>query len=140
MVKLSYLLDSNILSEPLKAVPNSGVMEGLRSRSGQCATAAVVWHELRYGCERLPDGSKKQIIESYLEHLASSSLAILPYEQNAANWHAGERARLVNSGQTPSFADGQIAAIAQANDLILVSRNTADFSRFVGLKVENWFS
>ncbi|MBZ0092802.1 MAG: type II toxin-antitoxin system VapC family toxin [Sulfuricellaceae bacterium] len=140
MGKLSYLLDSNILSEPLKPMPNPGVMDGLLSHNEQCATAAVVWHELRYGYERLPDGRKKQIIGNYLERLASAALPILPYEQNAAAWHANERARLANLGLTPSFADGQIAAIAQANNLILVSRNTADYSGFKGLKVENWFS
>ncbi|OQX23219.1 MAG: VapC toxin family PIN domain ribonuclease, partial [Desulfobacteraceae bacterium IS3] len=41
-------------------------------------------------------------------------------------------------GQTPSFADGQIAAIAKVNDLILVTRNTSDFKIFADLKIENW--
>lgn len=139
MGRLIYLLDTNILSEPLKVSPNPGVMDGLRLRTGQCATATVVWHELRYGHERLADGNRKRIIGDYLERLASAALPILPYDAQAANWHAAECARLANSGQTPCFADAQIASIAHANNLILVTRNVADFSAFKDLRLENWF-
>ena len=48
----------------------------------------------------------------------------------AALWHAEERARLTAQGRTPSYVDGQIAAIAKTNDLTLVTRNTSDFVRF----------
>lgn len=40
--------------------------------------------------------------------------------------------------RSPPFVDGQIAAIAYVNDLILVTRNTEDFSNFSDLKLENW--
>jgi tRNA(fMet)-specific endonuclease VapC len=46
----------------------------------------------------------------------------------------------VSLGKTPSFADGQIAAIAQVNNLILVTNNVSDFSDFHNLQLENWFS
>jgi tRNA(fMet)-specific endonuclease VapC len=46
---------------------------------------------------------------------------------------------LVSIGKTPSFADGQIAAIAKVNDLIIVTNNIADYVDFTGLQVENWF-
>jgi tRNA(fMet)-specific endonuclease VapC len=42
-------------------------------------------------------------------------------------------------GNTLPFADGQIASIAMANDLILITRNVQDFSDITNLKVENWF-
>jgi tRNA(fMet)-specific endonuclease VapC len=63
----------------------------------------------------------------------------LPYNQAAAEWHAAERARLSNIGQPPPFADGQIAAIAKVNDLIVVTANDSDFKRFAEISVENWF-
>ena len=63
---------------------------------------------------------------------------ILPYDEQAAEWHAKERARLASLGQMPSFVDGQIAAIAKVNGLVLVTRNTSDFEKFSGLKLENW--
>jgi len=38
----------------------------------------------------------------------------------------------------PSFVDGQIAAIAKVNGLVLVTRNSSDFKKFSGLQLENW--
>jgi tRNA(fMet)-specific endonuclease VapC len=42
-------------------------------------------------------------------------------------------------GRPPAFADAQIAAVAIANQLVLVTANVKDFSRFEGLVVESWF-
>ncbi|MFB2894307.1 hypothetical protein ACE1CI_15460 [Aerosakkonemataceae cyanobacterium BLCC-F50] len=60
-------------------------------------------------------------------------------DANAAKWHAEQRAHLVTIGKTPSFADGQIAAIAKVNNLILVTNNVSDYADFLELQVENWF-
>ncbi len=65
-------------------------------------------------------------------------MLILPYDERAAEWHAKERARLSLKGRTPSFVDGQIAAIAKVNGLVLVTRNTTDFKSFSKLVIENW--
>ncbi len=43
-------------------------------------------------------------------------------------------------GKAPACADGQIAAIAYTNNLILVTNNVADFINFQNLTVENWYS
>ena len=66
------------------------------------------------------------------------SLPILEYDHRAASWYALERARLVAAGRTLPFVDGQIAAIAGVNDLILVTSNRSDFRGFKGLQVRNW--
>lgn len=63
---------------------------------------------------------------------------VLEYDREAADWHALERARLSASGRTPPFTDGQIAAIAHVNDLILVTGNSRDFEGFQGLRLEDW--
>jgi tRNA(fMet)-specific endonuclease VapC len=42
-------------------------------------------------------------------------------------------------GKPPSLSDGQIAAIAKANGLILVTRNISDYKEFLDLRIENWF-
>ncbi len=133
-----YLLDTNVLSEPLRPAPQPKVIERLRRRQDELATASIVWHELWFGCQRLPDSAKRQAIEDYLTHVIAPSLPILPYDERAAEWHAAERARLTRAGKTPAFADGQIAAIARTNDLILVTFNRADYAGFQDLTLEDW--
>lgn len=134
-----FLLDTNILSEPAKPRPSPGVLQHLAEHEGELATAAPVWHELVFGVARLPASARQHQLEEYLAALRASSLAILPYDQAAAQWQAEERARLVARGKTPSFVDSQIAAIAATNELVLVTRNTANFADFGELEVQNWF-
>jgi tRNA(fMet)-specific endonuclease VapC len=138
-VTLSYLLDTNILSEPLVDKPNQHVLVMLARQQGTISTAAPVWHELVFGYHRLPASKKRRAIARYLQDVVAATMPVLPYDQAAATWHGEERARLIAKGRTPSFVDGQIAAIAKQNDLILVTRNARDFRMFAGLKVENWF-
>lgn len=138
-MSLTYLLDTNILSEPLRPAPNQRILERLQQHEAEIAIASVVWHELLYGTYRLPLSAKRSAIEEYLNDVVAPTFPTLPYDIHAAQWHAAERARLVGLGQTPPFADGQIAAIAQVNNLILVTANTLDFSTYQELRVENWF-
>lgn len=137
MASLKYLLDTNVLSEVARPAPDDGVVRMIQATDGQVATASVIWHELRFGCTRLPESKKRRAIEAFLASLRST-LPMLPYDVGAAEWHAAERARLTQIGRPPSFVDGQVAAIAATNDLILVTFNTADFELFEGLRIENW--
>ena len=139
MGRLSYLLDSNILSEPSRPHPNVHVEARLLAHRHAVCTAAPVLHEMRYGLARMPDGRRKQALTHYLDQAVQQRLTILPYDREAAVWHAEERARLTAQGRTPPFVDGQIAAIAIVNSLTLVTRNTDDFADFAGLTVANWF-
>lgn len=135
---LSYLLDTNVLSEPLRARPDASVMELMKRHERALCTTTVVWHELRYGCARLVNGARKELIEKYLDDVVGSTLPLLPYDANAAAWHAEERARLEKKGRTPPFADGMIAAVAAVNGLTLVTHNLADFDGFASLTVVTW--
>ncbi len=134
-----FLLDTNVLSEPLRPQPNSTVMQRLIDQSEELSTASVVYHEMLFGYRRLPESRRRQIIAAYLHEEVETKLVILPYDSEAANWHAVERARLVGTGRTPSFVDGQIAAIAVVNDLILVTNNTSDYADFQNLQLQNRF-
>jgi len=137
-VSLKYLLDTNIVSEPTRPFPNPRVLRKLREHREEIGTASVVWHELLFGWERLPQSRKKNDIEGYLFQVVRVTMPILPYEQAAAEWHARERARLVGIGKTPAFFDGQIAAVAKANGLVLVTANRSHFEGFEGLSIEDW--
>ncbi|BCG65884.1 MAG: tRNA(fMet)-specific endonuclease VapC [Methyloprofundus sp.] len=139
MGRINYLLDTNILSEPARKHPNSNVMQRLAQYDGQYVTAAIVWHELQYGCELLAESKRKTKLQSYLLTLQDGGLIIIPYDQLAAEWYAKQRAMLKVQGKMSAYADGEIAAIAAANNLTLVTRNTDDFSDFKNLQLENWF-
>jgi len=64
----------------------------------------------------------------------------LPYDTATVEWFARERARLVAIGKTPAYADGQIAAVAQVNNLIVVTNNVKDYTDFQHLQLKNWFA
>lgn len=133
-----YLLDTGIVSSPISKVPNEAVVKRLVGKGQECAIAAPVWNELRYGCDRLPKGKRREALETYLSDVVLASFDVLAYDQAAAQWHGVERARLEKLGKPAPFVDGQIAAIAHVNALTLVTTNVKDFSRFKGVKIENW--
>ena len=135
---MKYLLDTNVLSESVKTSPQKSVLNLTERHQHEIVTAAPVWHELFYGCQRLPVSRQRKILETFLHDVLKPNMIILPYDERAAEWHAKERARLTVLGRIPSFVDGQIAAVAKVNGLILVTRNTPDFEKFSGLKLENW--
>ena len=116
-----YLLDTNILSEPLKKIPDEAVLEFLEKNETSIATCSLVIHELIYGMEILDEGKKKKILDTYIK----SVLETLPIFE-----YAKEKARLIKLGKTPSFVDGQIASIAHTQNLKLVTKNSKDFKPF----------
>ena len=86
----------------------------------------------------MPRGKRRAALEAYLRDVVQGSFPILPYDEAAATWHGEERARLEALGRPAPFVDGQIAAIAHVNGLVLATANDKDFTRFNGLTVENW--
>ena len=138
-MKLKYLIDTNILSEPLKKQPDSKVVRRLLDHVNQIATAAPVIYEMVQGAMCLPESKKRTRILRYLNEFVYPNLSILPYETQAAKLHGELQAKLVSTGKTAPMIDGQIAAIAQLHQLTLVTRNTVDFKNFSELKIENWF-
>lgn len=134
-----FLVDTNILSEPLKSSPNKKVLARLEQHQSELATASVVWHELQFGMHRLPRSKKRSLIEKYLQEVIERTIPILPYDQKAALMHGIWRAKLAARGKTLPFVDVQIASIAHSNRLMLVTRNVGDFEGIPELKLVNWF-
>ncbi len=137
-MSLRFLLDTNVVSEPLRPAPNRRLLARLGRHSGTMGIAAPSWHELRFGCERLPKSRRKEQIEDYLATVVRVDFPILAYDEAAAAWHARERVRLLAQGRTPSFIDSQIAAVAIANDLVLVTANQSHFADFANLELDDW--
>ncbi len=136
---LKFVLDTNVVSEPVKRRPSPLVLERLAREDGVLAITSVVWHELLFGVYRLPGGSKRDLIEDHLRRFVIRRMVILSYDALAAQWFAAERARLSILGTSISDADGMIAAVAVMRGLTLVTRNVDHFQDFDGLQIENWF-
>lgn len=137
-MSLKYLLDTNVVSEPVTLTPDKGVMSRLQRVAESCAIAAPVWHELVYGMRRLARGKRRSTLEAYLKQVVKPSFPILNYDEDAAAWHAVERVRLEKQGYNAPHVDGQIAAIAFSNGLQLVTHNVKHFAKYRGLSVVDW--
>ncbi|CAG9186344.1 type II toxin-antitoxin system VapC family toxin [Cupriavidus pinatubonensis] len=136
---VSWLLDTNVISEAMRQRPDAGVMENLARYEGELAIPAPVWHELRYGWLRMPDGQRKDAVGRFVQDVVGS-LSVLPYDGAAARIHAELRQSRERAGFTLPFVDGQIAAVAIAHGITLVTRNSKDFAELAGLRLANWFT
>ncbi|MBP0633395.1 type II toxin-antitoxin system VapC family toxin [Cupriavidus sp. AcVe19-1a] len=135
---VSWLLDTNIISEAMRPRPEVAVMENLARYDGELAIPAPVWHELRYGWLRMPEGQRKDAVGRFVQDVVGT-LPILPYDGAAARIHAELRQSREGAGFTLLFVDGQIASVAIAHGLTLVTRNTKDFAELAGLRLTSWF-
>lgn len=136
---VKYLLDTNILSEPVRSQPNPHVIRQMEAYSGNLAISSITWHELLFGLFKLPSSQRRTTLEDYMFNTIRNKIPILSYDADSAAWFALQRARLSQMGRSPSFPDGQIAAVAATNKLILVTRNISDFLDFEDVQLENWF-
>jgi tRNA(fMet)-specific endonuclease VapC len=137
---IEFLLDTDIISEAAKERGHPLVCGQVERNAARSAIAATSWFELKYGVSRLPPSRRRTELEDWLEELAAAEVVVvLPYDAPAAEIHGERQAALEARGITVSWSDGQIAAVAVANDLTLVTRNVRDFERFEGLRIENWF-
>lgn len=134
----TWLLDTNVLSEAMRAAPDAAVMANMARYQGEMAIAAPVLHELRFGWLRLPVGKRRDGIGHFVQGTVGK-LPVLPYDAEAARIHAELRAQREQAGQPFPFVDGQIAAIAMAHGATLVTRNMRDFAGLPGLRITNWF-
>lgn len=142
MVKPVYLLDTNILSEPTKPIPNKFVLEKLNREVVRCAMSAITYHELFYGLQLVQNEKRKLYLERYLFNVVKPLFPILNYDGKAAEIHSTIRGKLKSMGITVPDLDAQIASIAIVNNLILVTRNQKDFHSIATvstLMLENWF-
>ncbi len=132
---MTHLLDSNACIDALRKGASSLVARRLAAAPvGSVALCSVVVGELRFGALRSNNPvAAMPKVESFCAPFAS-----LHYDDAAAAEYADIRADLTARGLLIGPNDLLIAAIARSHDLILVSHNTAEFSRVPGLKLEDW--
>lgn len=95
---------------------------------------APVWSELWFGaCKSAKVASNQQHLREFF-----LSMPVTPFDERAAERCGEIRADLARRGLPIGPFDAQIAAIALASRLVVVTRNVSEFSRVEGLAVENW--
>jgi tRNA(fMet)-specific endonuclease VapC len=132
-----FLLDTNVVSELTKPAPHRGVVRAISAHEAVCAIGAPTLEELRFGWARMQPGARKTWLGLWLDGLCDK-LPVLAYDFEAANWLGAERARLTAQGRAAPRTDGEIAAIAATNGLVLVTRNLKDFEGYTDLLLEDW--
>jgi hypothetical protein len=128
---MSVLLDTNVLSELLRAQPDSTVLAWFASQpANSLFVSAVTQAEMMLGARLLPAGKRRQRLEQALEAMFLEDFAgrVLPFDSGSAADYAAVVAARRGAGTPISQFDGQIAAIALSHRLGLATRNVSDFA------------
>lgn len=129
-----YLLDTNVCIQLLNE-RNSRIEQNFRFHSpGEIALCSIVKAELLFGARHSQRVSANlQLLQRFFAPLAS-----LTFDDRCAEEYAQIRAVLAAQGKIIGPNDMLIAAIARANNATLVTHNVGEFSRIVGLEIEDW--
>ncbi len=128
---MSYLLDTNVVSEPMKPRPDSGVLAWLAKVDEESVFLSVVTlTELRYGVERLATGARRKRLDAWLRQDLPLRFEgrILPIDAEVADECGRLIARSEAIGHPIEARDAFIAATAEVHGLTLVTRNISDFA------------
>jgi predicted nucleic acid-binding protein len=124
------VLDTNVVSEPMKSGANSAVLAWLDQQVADTLyLTATSLAELLVGIQALPDGKRKAGLDAALTELMVGLFGprILPFDQQAAMAYAPLVGRARAAGRAISVADGQIASIAAVHGFTVATRDTAPF-------------
>jgi predicted nucleic acid-binding protein len=137
------LLDTNVLSELMRPMPDASVERWLADRpTASVFTSAITKAELRYGLALLPNGRKRSALAAAMEAMLAEDFRgrILPFDSQAAVAFATIAAERRQNGRPIPQADAQIATIARSRGAALATRNVADFADY-GIELINpWIS
>lgn len=137
-----YLLDTNIVSEIIKPEPDLNVIKKIAEHNSDCAICSPVWQELLFGLYRMPESINKKYLGKFIKEDVHENFKIKQFTEKAADIQAQLRIKLEQLGKPTQKEDSMIAAIALANHMVLVTRNTKHFAaiqQVSALTVENWF-
>ncbi len=129
-----YLLDTNIISYWIRG--DRKVIDRIKKHApADLSLSIITLAEILYGIEKSPIKKKERKFK--IEKI-SSLLDIYPFDEAAAGKYAIIRAQLEKNGMVISERDTQIASIAMANKLKIITHNVKEFNRIDKLKVEDW--
>ena len=137
---MSYLVDTNVFSEPLKPKPDASVVAWLRQHESELYVSTITIGEIRRGIERLPDGKRKAQLRAWLQSLCDCMKGrVLSFNTSTAHIWGQLKATWDRAGIAVSSLDSQLAATAHRHSLTVVTRNLTDFEK-TGVKLLSPFA
>jgi predicted nucleic acid-binding protein len=123
------ILDTNVVSEAMKAEPNAAVRTWLNLQAAETLyLTSVTLAELMFGIEALPAGKRKNILAQALDGLMELFKdRVLPFDADAARHYAKLAIVARKAGRGFPIPDGYIAAIAMSRRFIVASRDTKPY-------------
>ncbi|MDX1744538.1 MAG: PIN domain-containing protein [Halobacteriales archaeon] len=134
---MRYLVDANVLSEPTRPEPEPRVVDWLGRHERDVVVDPIVLGEIRFGILLLPSGKRRDRLQEWFED-GVERIRCLPWEASTGLRWAELVADLRQAGSSMPIKDSMIAATALVHDLIVVTRNRADFER-AGVSVHDPF-
>ena len=124
------LLDTNVVSEPMRVQPNADVIGWLNEQdAARLYVSSITVAEIHFGIACLPEGQRQRRLREIFGQFMVQAFdsRVLPFGSSSAAIYGQIRAKRRAQGRPISPLDAQIAAIALANDLAIATRNTKDF-------------
>ena len=135
------LLDTNVLSEPLRPEPDTAVIGWIDAQPLETLfLSAITVAELRAGVALLPAGKRRSGLQQNLEKRVLPLFAgrVLPFDLACTQAYAALMAKARATGLAIATADGYIAAIAAANGLAVATRDTGPFEAAGTAVINPW--
>ena len=135
------LLDTNVVSEPLRAMPEARVIEWIDAQPLETLfLSSITVAELRAGVALLPAGRRRMGLHDNLEKRVLPLFAgrVLPFDLACTQAYAALMSTARAAGLSIASADGYIAAIAAANGLAVATRDTAPFKAAGAAVIDPW--
>ncbi|MCM1232493.1 MAG: type II toxin-antitoxin system VapC family toxin [Ruminococcus flavefaciens] len=131
---MKYMLDTNICIYAIKHKPDTVIRKFLSHEPEELCISAITYAELTHGVEKSMAVERNRIAMS----LFLSPITILQFDGQAAEEYGRIKAELEKKGTPIGPMDTLIAGHAKSRGLIIVTNNTREFNRVVGLTVEDW--
>jgi predicted nucleic acid-binding protein len=135
------LLDTNVMSELMRTVPDPGVLSWLRSQAReQLATTSVTVAEVGAGLAVMPTGARRRDLQSRWDRLLQAGFGerVLAFDDTAAAVYPEIYAKRRRMGRPAGGFDMQIAAIARCRDAVVATRDAGDFEGCGVVIVNPW--
>ncbi|EHQ53314.1 PilT domain-containing protein [Ectothiorhodospira sp. PHS-1] len=135
------VLDTDVISELWKSQPNLNVLAWVDAQAIETLYLSIVTvAELRYGIAAMPEGRRRSVYQTRLEHEVLPAFAgrVLAFDLEASQAYAELMARARAGGKAIGMADGYIAATAAVRGLVVATRDISPYQAAGLVTINPW--